>query len=154
MVIETPQDWSDPYSNPSYLPNADWLIFDRFNEINMVRTDGTDFRQVIPNATNQIVNPAPSPSGSSIAFAVRCDRGFSIRSATTSAVTDACWSASQVHFPGRNPAWGPEQIAFESDEANSDIFVVAPTGGTAFNLTAHPADDRNPAWAPAQTVIP
>ena len=77
-----------------------------------------------------------------------------MRSANTSSLTDGCSQASEVHFPGRRPAWGASLIAFETDEANADIEVVPATGGAPVNLTQNAADDRNPSWAPHDVVLP
>jgi dipeptidyl aminopeptidase/acylaminoacyl peptidase len=48
---------------------------------------------------------------------------------------------------GSGPAWSPDgtQIAFERD---GEIFVIGAAGGTAVNLTNHPALDMSPAWSP------
>lgn len=138
----------------SYLPGGSWLLMSRTNEIDMVRVDGTDLRQVVQNDLTQIAQPSASPSGSTFAFAAFCGGGLSVRSASTSTLTNACSEASQVQFPGRRPAWGPGFIAYETTEANSDIQLVPATGGTPVTLAADPADDRNPSWAPMDTELP
>ena len=47
-----------------------------------------------------------------------------------------------------------ETIAFVSDrDDNNEIYVMDAAGAAAFNLTNHPADDRQPSWSPDGRMI-
>src|SRR5262245_29000067 len=52
----------------------------------------------------------------------------------------------------REPSWSPDgtRIAFRRD---SEIMVIASTGGAPVNITNHPAYDAFPAWSPDGTRI-
>src|SRR5207244_6432630 len=100
------------YAHPQYVPGGQWLLVDRGNEIDMVRPDGTGLRNVVQNTTTTIVAPSPSPTGATVAFAINCGGGMSVRSTATSNSVDGCTGASEVHFPGRHPAWGPGLVAY------------------------------------------
>lgn len=52
------------------------------------------------------------------------------------------------------PLAAAPQLAFHSDRAgNYDIYAIAPAGGELINLTAHPAQDKWPAWSPDGTRL-
>jgi hypothetical protein len=143
------------YKYPAYLPAGNYLVASRTNQIDLIRDDGTGLRPVIQNNTTIIGMPSPSPSGAQIAFAANCGGGLSVRSAPTSSLTGACAGASEVHLPGRRPAWGESLVAFETDAPNADIYVIPPQGGVApVPVVLDPADDRNPAWVPANAMLP
>jgi Tol biopolymer transport system component len=142
------------YRFPSYLPTGQWLIMSRTNQIDMIRPDGTGLRQVIQNTTTTIEAPSVAPSGAQLVFAVFCGGGFSLRSAPTATRSSACRDASLIASSGRRPAWGPLGIVYETDSSTADIEFVPAAGGLPVRVVQHPADDRNPSWAPVQTILP
>jgi Tol biopolymer transport system component/cephalosporin-C deacetylase-like acetyl esterase len=69
----------------------------------------------------------------------------------------ACTATDEANAPVRKPDELPrELIAFSADvnggwdfyEGDADVFVINPEGGTAQNLTRHPANDFSPEWSP------
>ena len=52
--------------------------------------------------------------------------------------------------------WSPDgqAIAFRSErDGNSEIYVSGVSGNGPWNVTNHPADDRNPAWLDIGAVV-
>jgi tricorn protease len=63
--------------------------------------------------------------------------------ATHEEISSFCWSPDSewIAYSAHNSDW------------NFDIFIIPSEGGTPFNLSDHPAQDRAPAWSPDGTRL-
>ncbi len=156
LILEGP-DLSNAYAHPTYLPGGE-LVLDRLNQILVVSSSGSQ-RFILSPMPNTQWMPSVDPTGSNLAFATYCEPGIqSIWSVPTAGTAgDPCREGTRVSPPSfdnsSRPAWGPGFILYEG-AVGAEILLISAGGGAPFNLTDHPGSDRNPAWAPAGTVIP
>lgn len=147
-------DALNAFQHPVFTPDGIWLVADRGNMIRAFKLDGSVTKDIAPNVPNTEAMPTIAPTSALFAFATYCNEK-SIWVAPFSGFTgDACTDTSRlspVGLPATRPAWGPWGfVAFEGGaEGSADIYMVPEKGGDAVNLTNNPADDRNPAWSPA-----
>jgi Tol biopolymer transport system component len=162
---ELPVVSGDPvnaYAHPSFTPDGQWIVLSHASEIDEVRPDGTGLRVIAPSTTWTQETPELSPGGAQVIVGTDCGTGVeAVYWVPISGVTtNACHDGTEVIAPGRKPAWGPGFIAYESPApsgatlSNAEILIVPANGGTAYNVTQSSADNRNPTWAPAGTLIP
>jgi Tol biopolymer transport system component len=117
---------------------------------------------IVPSTAWIQETPALSPGGAQVVVGTDCGTGLEALYwvPLSGVTTDACHGGTEVIAPGLKPAWGPAFIAYENPAptdaniSNANIWIVAANGGTPYNLTQSPADNRNPTWAPAGTIIP
>lgn len=101
-------------------------------------------RHMLPAVTTGPLDPAYSPDGKWIAFAMRGDI-WKIPAAGGHAV--ALTQGPHYYF---EPAWSPDgtRLAVTMDvDGNLDIGVVGATGGAVERLTHDPHNDVEPAWS-------
>lgn len=153
--IATGLDNFNAYSWPQFAVGDQELIFDRNNEIDAVRLDGSGFRRIVANWTTTIKSPTVSPTGVDIAYAVYCGTGLSIWTTPFSTTTNPCEGRRLTPVgepPSQRPAWGPNNvIAYERVDRASNVASIALISRTAGSmsciLTADTADSRNPSWS-------
>jgi Tol biopolymer transport system component len=147
-------DLTNAYQHPVFSPDGIWLVADRGNQISAAKLDGSVDKLIAPNVPNTQAMPTVAPTSALFAFTTYCTEE-SVWVAPLSGFTgNACSDASLLSPAGmhaRRPAWGPLGfVAFESGKGSADIYIVPEKGGDAVNVTNDPADDRNPAWSPAE----
>jgi hypothetical protein len=156
VLVLTGPDERNGFKNPVYTLDGKRLIIDRGNEVSTANLNGGDRRFIVNNTTTTIVHPSLSPDGVNVACAIWCTGGTSIWVFPFDGIAEACRSGAVEVAPAETskPAWGARQLAWERGSP-ADIMLGLPVARTAAtNLTNHPADDRNPAWAPVGTSIP
>jgi eukaryotic-like serine/threonine-protein kinase len=137
---------------PSASPRSDRLVFAQ-------ETDDIDIWRIRPGGTPEPLirssladySPDLSPDGSRVAFTSnRTGESTEIWIANA----DGTNPAQLTHGPGRDqgaPRWSPDGLwlAFDSYDAKgqSDIYVIASSGGQARHITTDPSDDSNPNWS-------
>lgn len=131
------------------------------SEIRVIDPDGSGMETIIGrDSDDEHWNPAWSPDGTRIAFAV------TPKIAAHEMGEDDIWVANA---DGSDPvritdmagdehwlAWSPvdDCIAFKAEvTGNNDIFVINGDGTGLENLTGHPKADMHPAWSPDGTRI-
>jgi Tol biopolymer transport system component len=159
-LVATGADSFNAYFWPAFSADGQQLVFDRNNEINAVRLDGSGLRKVVQNWTTTIKSPTVSPGGSEIAYHVYCDDGgASIWTTPFSTVTDPCGGRRLTPLgqpPSQRPAWGPDNwFAYERVDKASNVATIAlisRTEGVPRILTIEApgsvaVDSRNPSWS-------
>jgi Tol biopolymer transport system component len=160
-IVGTGLDTFNAYKYPAMSADGTQVVFDRNNEIDALKLDGTGFRYVVQNTTTRMETPAFSPDGVNIAFGVvQLSSVEQIAVAPFAGSTSAF--AAQTVTPAssgsaRRPAWGPAGvIAFErglstsgSQISTAAIALSTGPGAATCDLVGAPADNRNPNWAPA-----
>lgn len=159
-LVATGLDSFNAYFWPAFSADGQQLVFDRNNEINAVRLDGSGFRMVVRNWTTTIKSPSVSPGGGEIAYQVYCDDGGpSIWTTPFSTVTDPCGGRRLTppgQPPSQRPAWGPDNwFAYERVDKASNVAtigLISRTEGVPRILTSDApgsvaADNRNPSWS-------
>jgi WD40-like Beta Propeller Repeat/Pacifastin inhibitor (LCMII) len=155
-LVATGLDPFNGYFWPDFSANDQEVVFDRNNEIDAVRLDGSGLRMVVSNWTTTIRSPSVSPSGSELAYSVFCDTGLSIWTTPFSTNTTPCGGRrlTPVGEPdARRPAWGPGDVfAYErvnkATNVASIVLLARASGSLPCSLTPDGADSRNPAWSP------
>jgi Tol biopolymer transport system component len=139
---------------PAWSPDGDWIAFSRHDlkqntaRIEIVRTDGTDHRQLSAVTAAIDFNPRWSPNGRKIAF-VR-EQG----EAQDLVVVDR--RGNEVALTSNGLArgdfwWAPEgdRLVFASgDTSEGDLFTVRSDGSALDRLTSDGAPKFTPRWSP------
>jgi hypothetical protein len=162
--VGTGLDTFNAYKYPSLSADGTEVLFDRNNEIDAIKVDGTAKRYVVQNWTTTEETPALSPDGTNAAYAVVCYTveqiavtpfaGYAPDPCKTEFVTPVSAGAS------RRPAWGPAGvIAFERALSSSAdgggsigttaIAISTAPGSDPCDIVGAPGNNRNPSWAPA-----
>jgi Tol biopolymer transport system component len=143
------------YKYPSLSPDAQFVVFDRNNEINVTRIDGSGQRYVVQNWTTTEETPSVSPDGYNVAYAVLCSSKEQIGIVPFAGIAnDPCkvtFATDGSSGRARRPAWGPDGIiAYERGDADSGVRIAITTGpgSTPCDVTAGPGQQLNPTWAP------
>ena len=132
------------------------IAFEDGGAIVVARADGRGARRLTAGGDDE--TPAWSPGGTRIAFA-RVEEELTSSSGSIAVVrpngrglriiTNVAGESDVVDVA---PSWSPggRLIAFgrSAGAAQSDIWVVSPTGTRLRALTTHAADDSDPAWSP------
>ena len=118
-------------------------------EIYIVRTDGTDARNITNEDVAEDNFPAWSPNGSRIAFHTNRTTNYDIFLMNP----DGSALVNLTQHPAGDflPAWSPNgsRIAFESNrDGNSEVYVMNADGSGVVRLTNHPGLDSFVAWRP------
>jgi dipeptidyl aminopeptidase/acylaminoacyl peptidase len=165
-LVATGLDNFNAYFSPRFIGNTE-LVFDRRNEINAIKLEGTDLRNIVHNWTTSIVAPSVSPQGNEIAYAVGCGigamvEGLSVWTATASVSTEPC-SGRRVTpaddpLTSTRPSWGPANtIAYERVDPATNIgritLITRATGSIPCSLSAATNDSRNPNWSSEGTEL-
>ena len=141
-------------SAPSYSPRGSRIVFVRASkqsDLWTMHADGSHKDDLTSTAHVDELDPAWSPDGKQIAFAV--EHPTALQGIWIIGV-DGTGSRQITSGVDSNPSWSPDgnEIAFQRHDpvAQSDaIFVVPATGGSPTDLTSNPAiDDLQPAWSP------
>jgi Tol biopolymer transport system component len=149
------------YYHPSYGADG-WVLMDRVNEIDVIQTNGTGLHQIVPNDTRFADSPARSPDGRYIAYSGECPRAGQIVQgiwiAPFSGITDQGCGELQLTPVDEGyttrPAWGPGIIVYERGRMRAELVIRPEAGGDAINLTQGVGDNRDPSWAPPDTILP
>jgi TolB protein len=142
------KDWG-----PSWSPDGSKIVFESLRhhlsgELYTMNADGSNVTRLTSN-TFYDDWPDYSPDGSQIVFVSErsgSDDELWVMNADGSGQTLLYDSAGD----DTQPAWSPDgtKIAFASNQSgNWEVYVIPSTGGTATNLTNHPALDNIPAWS-------
>jgi Tol biopolymer transport system component len=142
------KDWA-----PSWSPDGTQIVFESLRhhasgEIYSMNADGSNVTRLTSN-TFYDDWPDYSPDGSQIVFVSErngSDDELWVMNADGTGQTLLYDSAGD----DTQPAWSPDgtKIAFASNQSgNWEVYVIPSTGGTATNLTNHPALDNIPAWS-------
>jgi Tol biopolymer transport system component len=157
-VDDVPQDraCAGSYDAPAYSPNGDQLVVDAGDQLAMLRSDGSDFRR-LPQQTTNDGAPAWAPGGMRFVFTGVAEgadepdlyvyslaRGRSRRLTTTG---------------GAEPAWSSrDRIVYVADYASSvgrrptgRLALINPDGSGRRGLTRK--DGLAPNWSPHGTKI-
>jgi Tol biopolymer transport system component len=153
-LIATGLDAFNAYSWPQFSADDSELIFDRGNEINAARLDGSGQRQIVQNTTTTIQAPAVSPNGQEVAYQVYCDNGLSVWTTPASVNTEACKGRRLTpvsDLQARQPTWGPGNLlAYERVDGATNISQLAiisrAVDSVPCALTPNTTNDRNPSW--------
>ena len=118
-------------------------------EIYIVRTDGTDARNITNENVAEDNFPAWSPNGSRIAFHTNRTTNYDIFLMNP----DGSALVNLTQHPAGDflPAWSPNgsRIAFESNrDGNPEVYVMNADGSGVARLTNHPGIDSFVAWRP------
>jgi len=154
-LVATGLDTFNAYFWPHFSADDSELVFDRNNEIDAARIDGSGMRQIVQNWTTTIKSPAVSPGGADVAYDVYCTGGPSIWTTPFSAKTNPCEGrrVTPVGEPdGHRPTWGPNNlIAYERVDRATNVGAIAVisrvSGSVPCLLTPDASDSRNPAWS-------
>jgi len=142
------------YHWPRFSPDDSELFFDRNNEINAVKLDGSDLRPIVRNTTTQMSAPMSAPSGNVVAYQVNCYNlnAPSIWLVPSDKPSNMC-EGRLLAENAEHPAFSPyEQLAFERidrrrNEAQIALVYLSGTGTCAFT-PLDGRDARNPSWSP------
>jgi len=145
------------YHWPAFSADGTELVFDRYNEIDATRLDGTGFRYIVGNTTAQIKAPAVSPDGADVAYQGGCFSNGGVLSIWTTpfATTTQLCMGRRVTPPdgseAKNAAWITSAvIAYERADRSNNLATIAiisrVAGSTPCILTDAPDDSRNPTW--------
>jgi dipeptidyl aminopeptidase/acylaminoacyl peptidase len=160
-LVATGLDDFNAYFAPRFI-GSDQLVFDRNNEIDAVRVDGANFRNVIGNWTISIKAPTVSPQGNEIAYAAQCgvganpDPGHGIWTASATVSSQVCTGRRVTPvgdgFSNESPAWGPDNtFAYQRLDIASNIsritLIRRAQGSTPCSLTGPNEDARNANWS-------
>jgi len=136
-------------SRPTWSPDSREVVFTEGSRL-MAENLDTGRLRTIATLSGEVIDPAWSPDGAWIAFALReygaaediyvmNPMGQQLRRLTVHSAAD------------RHPAWSPDSrsIAFASNRGgDDDIWTVSLDGGEPVQLTQGPANDTWPAWSP------
>jgi Tol biopolymer transport system component len=153
-VIATGLDAFNAYSWPQFSADDSELIFDRNNEINAARLDGSGQRQIVQNWTTTIKAPAVSPNGHDVAYEVHCDTVLSIWTTPAGVNTEPCKGRRVTpvgDLEAKQATWGPNQLlAYERVDTATNISQLAVISRSADSvpcaLSPSTSSDRNPSW--------
>jgi Tol biopolymer transport system component len=161
VLVASGLDSFNAYFWPDFSADGQELVFDRNNEINATRLDGTGLRRVVNNWTTTIKSPRVSPGGAELAYSAYCGTGLSISGLSIwttpfSTGTNPCEGRrlSPVDEPdSQRPAWGPNDVfAYErvnkATNVASIVLLARTPGSLPCTLTPNAADSRNPSWSP------
>ncbi|MFQ5599378.1 MAG: hypothetical protein ACE5G2_02360 [Candidatus Krumholzibacteriia bacterium] len=126
--------------HPAWSPDGSTIAFESSGNVWLVSASGGVPAQL---TTQGGYSPKWSPDGTRIAY----QAGGSIW------IIPVAGGGPRRLTEGTDPAWSPDGIwiAFASDRGgNSDIWVIATTGGTAVRVTSAPEAESDPTWAPDQ----
>ena len=149
---------TNAYHWPVFSADGTEIVFDRYNEIEAVRLDGTGFRYIVSNTTTQIKSPAVSSGGTDIAYQGGCynETGtLSVWTTSFTTTTQVCMGRRVTPLDARhdakNPAWvGNGVIAYERADKVSNLATIAiisrAADSTPCILTPSADDSRNPTW--------
>jgi Tol biopolymer transport system component len=156
-LVATGLDDYNAYFWPHFSADDSELVFDRNNEIDAAKIDGSGFRQIVQNSITTIKSPAVSPDGRELAYDVHCDpSGESVWTTPFGTKTEPC-GGRRVSPVGatdsQRPAWGSSTyLAYEVVDASTNLASIAvmsrQSRSTPCVLTAPGGDNRNPTWSP------
>jgi hypothetical protein len=154
-----------PFGAPVFLSDGHSTIYDDYNAVYST-SDGTARQTIVMPTTGEQSHPALSPDGLTIALQSTCIGDNAARSIwTVPAIGTTNWSCSsgrRLSEPGTDAthaSWGPNMIVWGSVAGGTNSSSPVPSSlvtwqdGTLGTLTDGSADDRNPSWSPAGTVI-
>lgn len=158
QIVGTGLDDFNAYKYPSLSLDGTQVVFDRNNEIDARKMDGSGQRYVVQNWTTTEETPAVSPDGLNVAYAVACGPAEHIAVTPYAGPATAPCTPTRVTPASagscRRPAWGGVQLlAFErsaSSDGNMNPSVIAVStspGSDPCNITSH-GNSHNPSWAP------
>jgi Tol biopolymer transport system component len=143
--VDSFPEWSPDGSRIAYASNAGGDY-----EIYTMNADGSDKRQLTDNEENDAY-PTWSPDGNRLAFGT----GREGKDSWDLYTMNADGSNEQSLFTDGpdaiEPAWSPDGnfVAYQTNrDANWEIYVMNVSSLEQRRLTAHPARDAAPAWAP------
>ncbi len=143
---------------PVISPNGQTVIFDTEHsasnfDIFAVNLDGSNLRQLTLTESSNERQPAWSPDGQQIAFTYEAGgtgQVIYLMQATGESIRPLTMKINAQPYDDQQPRWSPDgqQIAFTSNRTgNNEIYVINVDGTGLQQLTDHPADDVQPAWA-------
>jgi Tol biopolymer transport system component len=154
-LIATGLDTFNAYFWPSFSADDTQLVFDRNNEIDAA-TIGAGMRMIVQNWTTTMKQPAVSPTGEDVAYAVSCEPpGASIWTTPFATTTDPCAgrrvSPVEAQFVSQRPAWGSTTfLAYERVDRTSNLgsitIISRDAGSVPCVIVGDGADNRNPSW--------
>ena len=154
-----------PFGPPAFPSNGE-LIYDDYNAIYAI-SDGAARRTIVMPTTGEQSHPSLSLDGARLVLQATCAGDNAARSLWTLPATEtttyACTSGHRISEPSTDAthaAWGPnDMIVWGSVKGGTNSSSPVPSAllisqdGTVKTLTSGSADDRNPSWSPACTVI-
>ena len=146
--------------SPQWSPDGKLISFSRTGDIYIMRSDGSDQRQVTQSESEQTAPPCKagafepdwSPDGTKLVlYAASASR--SLAQICTVNIDGSGLTVLVSEPPGFHvePAWSPDGqwIAYRSiRDNNHEIYKVHPDGTGDTDLTNSPATDIEPGWSP------
>lgn len=134
---------------PAFAPDGSNIVYASDNNICLIKTDGSDKRQITTNGWDYY--PSFSPDGQYIIFTSWRDMNgeiYRMRKDGTDQ-TNLTGNAAQDMFPASVSPDGT-RIAFTSDrDGNDEIYTMGFDGSSPTRLTFNAEMDRQPSWGPA-----
>jgi len=154
------------FGGPAFAGDGQSTIYDDYNAI-YATSDGTARRTIVMPTTGEQSHPALSPDGASVVLQATCLDDNAARSLWTvpaTGTTDlSCTGGRRISARGTDAthaSWGPDgTIVWGSvaggNNSSSPVpsALVAWLDGTLWTVINDGADDRNPSWSPAGTII-
>jgi Tol biopolymer transport system component len=152
-------DSFNAYFWPHFSLDDTELVFDRNNEIDACKLDGSGLRMIVQNTTTTIKSPAVSPDGRDVAYNAFCffAGGQSVWTTSFSTNTEVCKGrrVSPVdEVEAQRAAWANSSVlAYESVDKATNLATISvisrDAGSVPCKITSPLVDSRNPAWSPA-----
>jgi Tol biopolymer transport system component len=139
------------YESPTFSHDGTQLLFDRTNEIDAVNLDGSGKRYVVSNWTTTEQDPAASPDGFLVAYAVYCGAGQAIFAAPFNGLPGDPCSGQRItpdsFGTSRHPSWGPSNLVAFERTGTARVAIIDTKTGTAWELLNETSRQAHPSWA-------
>lgn len=153
---ETVLSVEDNPGNMTWTPDSDKVVYEGWNGdggvIFQIDLKTHQKSRLLPNSQESDKSPAFSPDGQSVLF----ERFYSEGRKTEIRHLDLATGVDRVfanpHRSNHDAAWSPDgsQVVFSSntEEDNSDLYLVDADGSNLRQLTNLPGDEHAPSWSP------